>query len=89
MHRKRSINNGSRINQASRRRQFGIGKLRLEQEDELTLRGNNMQLTVGQDGRKYYESELKQEDQKYIGWYWCSDRKAFYRWNDLIGKDEV
>ena len=42
---------------------------------------NDLKVTIGQDGRKYYESDLKQEDQKYMGWYWCSERKAFYRWD--------
>ena len=35
------------------------------------------------NGLKYYESDVSQDDQKYTGWYWCSDRKAFYRW-DLL-----
>ena len=36
-------------------------------------------------GLKYYESS---ETQKYSGWYWCSDRKAFYRWDKLINGEK-
>jgi hypothetical protein len=74
---------GSRIDQASRRRQFGLEK------ERQTLRGNIMELTIGKDGRKYYESELSQEDQRYTGWHWCSDRKAFYRWDNFVSKDDA
>ena len=74
---------GSRIDQASRRRQFGLEK------ERQTLRGNIMELTIGKDGRTYYESELSQEDQKYTGWHWCSDRKAFYRWDNFVSKDDA
>ena len=35
------------------------------------------------NGLKYYES-ANLEPQKYLGWYWCSDRLAFYRWDELI-----
>jgi len=37
------------------------------------------------DGLKYYESSGKQ---KYLGWYWCSDRLAFYRWDKLINGEK-
>ena len=40
-------------------------------------------LVTEKKGLKYYESDVSQDDQKYTGWYWCSDRKAFYRW-DLL-----
>ena len=41
------------------------------------------------NGLKYYESELSQDEQKHTGWYWCSDRMAYYRWDGLMGiKDE-
>ena len=35
------------------------------------------------NGLKDYES-ANLEPQKYLGWYWCSDRLAFYRWDELI-----
>jgi|TARA_B110000967_G_C18755294_1_gene495001 hypothetical protein len=89
MPRRRSVTNSSRIHQASRRRQFTLAKERREREDDLTLRGNSMELIVGKDGRNYYESELSQEDQKYTGWHWCSDRKAFYRWDNFVSKDDA
>lgn len=79
----RNFTIGSRIDQASRRRQFGL------ERERQTLRGNIMELTIGKDGRKYYESELSQEDQKYTGWHWCSDRKAFYRWDNFVSKDDA
>ena len=31
-------------------------------------------------GMKYYHSN---EPQINKGWYWCSDKKAFFRWSDV------
>ena len=31
----------------------------------------------------YNESD-KEEVQKYSGWYWCSQRQGYYRWNQFI-----
>lgn len=33
-------------------------------------------------GLKYFESENK--NQKYSGWYWCYERKAYYRWDQFL-----
>jgi len=32
---------------------------------------------------KYVESELPQNEQKHKGWYWDSETKKFYRWDNL------
>lgn len=31
---------------------------------------------------KFVESETPQSQQKYKGWYWDSDTKKFYRWDN-------
>jgi hypothetical protein len=31
-------------------------------------------------GMKYYHSNKPQENK---GWYWCFDKKAFFRWSDV------
>lgn len=49
----------------------------------------NPMLTIDKNGLKYYESDLKQKDQKYMGWYWCSERKAFYRWDGVQDREEA
>ena len=33
-------------------------------------------------GLKYFESENK--NQKYNGWYWCYERKSYYRWDQFL-----
>ena len=35
------------------------------------------------DSRGYNET-TSSEPQKYAGWYWCCQRKQFYRWTDLM-----
>jgi hypothetical protein len=35
---------------------------------------------------RFFESELPQEKQEYTGWYYCSERKAYYRWDKFIGE---
>ena len=37
-------------------------------------------------GMRFFESELPQEKQEYTGWYYCSERKAYYRWDKFIGE---
>ena len=32
----------------------------------------------------YYESDIPQSEQQYNGWYYCSERKAYYRWSEFI-----
>jgi len=32
---------------------------------------------------KYVESELPQNEQKNKGWYWDSETKKFYRWDNF------
>lgn len=44
---------------------------------------------VIKNGVKYYESEVSQENQKYTGWHWCSDTKAYYRWDGLMASHLV
>ena len=45
---------------------------------------NEVDVAIDRHGRKYHESDLKQEDQKYKGWYWCSERVAFFRWDGIV-----
>lgn len=34
------------------------------------------------DMLKYNESNTPQNEQKHKGWYWHSERKEFYRWDN-------
>ena len=33
---------------------------------------------------EFHESKIPQKEQEYTGWYYCSERKAYYRWDEFI-----
>lgn len=41
-------------------------------------------MTYSNNDTRGYNETTSKEPQKYAGWYWCCNRKQFYRWNDLM-----